>query len=296
MLGTEGIVMNFERIQGTVDVSRMSNSHVAIIGGGYGWVMDLVRCGLGAVTYVDFDRVSETNPARQDFTSASIGQYKVDAIAASLRQINPDVAVTCLARDFCALTADEIEQYFGDVDLFVFAADSFVAQARGNLESLRLKKPAIWIGLYREGRAGEIIYYVPGKTHTCYRCIAASRYAAFASQSNGAPNVTMVPSTGATIFDLHLIDAIAGQLAVGILTAGADNRMGRLIEQLGDRNLLQVKCDPMYSLGGKDIFGQYLGNDPANFSFTTIALAIEPEANCPDCASRAKVGSRCRGS
>ncbi|HEX3355753.1 MAG TPA: ThiF family adenylyltransferase, partial [Tepidisphaeraceae bacterium] len=210
--------MNFDRIQGTVDVSRMKDSHVAVIGGGYGLVMDLVRCGLGAVTYVDFDRVSETNPARQDFASDSIGQYKVEAIAASLHQINPDIKVTCLARDFCAFTPDEMDRYFAGVDLFVFAADSFVAQAKGNLEALRMRKPAIWIGLYREGRAGEIIYYLPGRTRSCYRCIAASRYAAFAAQADGAPNVTAIPSTGATILDLHLIDAIAGQIAVGILT------------------------------------------------------------------------------
>jgi hypothetical protein len=82
-----------------------------------------------------------------------------------------------------------------------------------------------------------------------------------------------------------LVDAVAGQIAVGILTAGADNRMGRLIGQLGKRNLLQVKSDPTYRLGDKDIFSQHLGNSPANFSFTTIALPMERERDCPDCAA-----------
>ncbi len=62
---------------------------------------------------------------------------------------------------------------------------------------------------------------------------------------------THIPSTGGTILDLHLVDAIAGQIAVGILTAGAENRMGRLIRQLGNRNLLQIKVDPEYRLGEK---------------------------------------------
>jgi hypothetical protein len=60
--------------------------------------------------------------------------------------------------------------------------------------------------------------------------------------------------------------------------------MGRLVEQLGHRNLLQIKVDSEYRLGEEDIFAQYLGKHPANFSFTTIALPMEPERDCPDCA------------
>src|SRR5207237_1945613 len=132
----------------------------------------------------------------------------------------------------------------------------------------------------RAGRAGEIVHYVPGITPACYRCVCSARYKAFETQGLSRDNGMHIPSTGGTILDLHLTDAIAGQIAVGILTAGADNRMGRLIRQLGNRNLLQVKIDPEYRLVGKDIFGQYLGNHPANFSFTTLALPMEPELDC----------------
>jgi hypothetical protein len=31
------------------------------------------------------------------------------------------------------------------------------------------------------------------------------------------------------MLDLRLVDAVAGQVSVGILTRGADNRMGRLV-------------------------------------------------------------------
>jgi hypothetical protein len=277
--------MNFDRIRKSVDVDRMQQSHVTVVGGAYGLIQDLVRCGLGSVAYVDFDRVDATNPARQDFNSTDLGQYKAEAIAASLKRINGEVEVNCLVRDFCDLSQDEVDEHLGHTDLLIMATDFFPAQARGNLEAVRLRKPAIWIGLYREGRAGEIVHFAPGITAACYRCVCSSRYRAFAAQAHGAPNETHIPSTGGTIFDLHLIDAIAGQIAVGILTAGADNRMGRLIQQLGNRNLLQVKSDPTYRLGDRDIFSQYLGNHPANFSFTTIALPMEPEPDCPDCAS-----------
>lgn len=276
--------MNFDRIRPTVDIDRMQQRHATIVGGAYGLTQDLVRCGLGSLTYVDFDRIDASNPARQDFNMTDVGQHKAEALATALRRINPAVEVNYLLRDFCEFDRDEFDMHFGHTDLFIFATDFFPAQARGNLEALRLRKPAIWIGMYRAGRAGEIVYQVPSVTPACYRCVCSSRYQAFTTQATGAANPTHIPSTGGTIFDLHLVDAIAGQIAVGILTAGADNRMGRLIQQLGNRNLLQVKIDPEYRLGERDIFGQYLGNHPANFSFNTIALPMEPEHDCPDCA------------
>lgn len=276
--------MNHDRIQETIDVPRMQQSHVTVVGGAYGLTQDLVRCGLGAVTYVDYDRIDASNPARQDFNSTDLGQHKAEALAEALKRIDPDVEVNYLLRDFCDIAQDEFDTHFGHTDLFIFATDFFPAQARGNLQALRLGKPAVWIGLYRGGRAGEIVYWMRNVTPACYRCVCSRRYAAFAAQAEGPARATHIPSTGGTIFDLHLVDAVAGQIAVGLLTAGANNRMGRLIRQLGNRNLLQVKIDPEYRLGNKDVFAQYLGTNPANFSFTTIALPMEPEPGCPDCA------------
>jgi hypothetical protein len=276
--------MNFDRIRPTIDVDRMQQSHVTVVGGAQALTLGLVRCGLGSVTHVDFDRIDASNPARQDFNTTDIGQHKAEALAAALKRINPAVEVNYLLRDFCEIGRDEFDAHFGHTDLFIFATDFFPAQARGNLEALRLRKPAVWIGLYRGGRAGEIVYWSPGVTPACYRCVCSSRYRAFAAQASTAVNDTHIPSTGGIIFDLHLVDSIAGQIAVGLLTAGADNRMGWLISQLGNRNLLQVKIDPQYRLGDKDIFAQHLGEHAANFSFTTIALPMEPEPDCPDCA------------
>ncbi len=270
--------MDTSRIEQSIDVEKMQSSHVTLVGGGYGLACDLVRSGLGAVSLVDFDSITSSNPARQDFYSTDINRLKVEATANTIQRINPEVEVEGHVRDYCAIPREEHDQLFGDTDLFIYATDSFPAQALGNLEALRLNKPAIWIGLYRAGRAGEIIYYMPGVTEACYRCICPTRYQAF--QNGGAS----VSSAGGTIFDLRFVDAVAGPIAVGLLTYGADNRFGQLIPQLGQRNLIQVKMDPNYRLAGKDIFAQYLGDDPANFSFTTIAVPMERDIECPDCA------------
>lgn len=273
-------MLNLQKIRTSIDVDRMHSCHVTMVGGAYMLARNLVRCGLGSITLVDFDRVDTTNPSRQDFAADEIGEYKTVALANELKRINSDVDVEVVNHDFCGFDRDEFDEIFGHTDLFIFAADEFVAQARGNLEAQRLNIPAIWIGLYARGRAGEIVYNVPGVTPACYRCVTSSRYQAFAAQAPGV----QVPSDGGTIFDLHLVDAVAGQIALGILTMGANNRMGQLIEQLGDRNLLQIKIDPDWKLGDRDIFAEHLGDSPANFSFTTMALSMESEADCPDCA------------
>ena len=270
--------MDYRRISSSVDVLRMQQSNVAVIGGAGGLAYNLAHCGLGTISITDFDRISASNPARQDFNSVDVARYKVDAIAENLKKINPEIEVESYVLDFCSISPEELERLFDDTNLFIFATDSFPAQARGNIEALRLNKPAIWIGLYQGGLAGEIIYYVPGVTPACYRCICGSRYNAF---NKGGASVS---SDGGTIFDIHLVDSIAGQISLGILNRGSNNRYGTLIEQLGNRNLLQVKNDPNYKLNGKDIFRQYLGDHPANFSFSTIALPMEREIDCPDCA------------
>lgn len=272
--------MNFNRIATTIDVETMQQSHVTMIGGAYGLCKDLVRCGLGSLTIVDFDRIAASNPARQDFYTSDLGKYKVKAISTELKKINPELEIEYHTRDYCAISQQEHDAIFGHTDLFVFGTDHFPAQARGNYEAVKMNKPAIWIGLYQGGRAGEVVYYVPGVTDACYRCICSRRYRAFRSN----PTSVTVSSDGGTIFDLHFVDAIAGQLGAGIITLGAENRIGTLIEKLGNRNLLQMKMDPDYKLGNKDIFKQYLGDNPANFSFTTIALPMERDENCPDCS------------
>ena len=111
---------------------------------------------------VDFDRVSGSNPARQDFYSTDIARLKAEAVAEELRKINPEFAFEYYALDYCTISREQHDQLFGQTDLLVFAPDFFTANARGNVEALRLRKPALFVGLYSGGRAGEIIFVLPG--------------------------------------------------------------------------------------------------------------------------------------
>ena len=280
--------MDFIRIVSAIDVGSLQQAIIALIGvgGSAGLACDLVRTGVGRFLLVDPDRVDVTNLARQAHAADQIGTPKVKALAKQMKRINSGVQVQYLADDFCALDDEVIDELFADVDLLVFATDRFAAQARGNQVALRLKKPALWVGLYRGGMGGEIVFWHDG-IEACFRCLCAKRYEAHeAAQSNGTS--LDPPSDGATIFDIHYLDSIAGALAVGLLTRGSDNRFGRLIEQLGDRNFIQVKIAPDYAWRGRDVIREQLGiaeDCDAFFAWNAIARR-DPDGGrlyCPDC-------------
>jgi proteasome lid subunit RPN8/RPN11 len=273
------------RIQKLIDVEKMNRSTVTLVGtgGGANLARNLVRCNLGRINLVDFDRVEAVNVCRQEHFADAIGTLKVETLATELRRINPAAEVRTVPRNFCTFTDAEIADRFGDTDLFVFAVDNLAANARGNEVALRLKKPAVWSGLYSGGRAGEIAFWTPGRP--CYRCLCNKRY-----EARDRGDDVSQPAESADIFAVQYLDSVGGMIALGLLTAGADNGYGRLIEQLGDRNFVQLKISPEWTFGGRDIFRDHLGiADDCPTYFNWLALARRDPTGghppCPDCQS-----------
>jgi len=273
--------MDTRRIEGAIDTRRLASRCVAFVGCGAaaGCVRSLSRCGVGGFVLVDRDTVGPENVCRQEHFPDQAGMPKVEALAAELRRINPAVVVRTAFTDVCAVPDAEADELFLGVDLFVAATDSHAAQARVNELALRTRTPAVWAGLYRGGRAGDVAYWLPGLP--CYRCLFPTRYAAAA---RGEPDP---PSDGATVLDVNLFDAVAAQVAVGLLTRGADNRFGRLLDGLAGRTVLQVKIDPDWAWNGRDVVRERLGvtaGSDGYFAFCTAALRDpDPPGRCPDC-------------
>jgi molybdopterin/thiamine biosynthesis adenylyltransferase len=274
--------MDYSRIASAIDTHRMQEVTVTIVGAAPQLACNLARSGLRRFNLVDFDHIQAVNIPRQGFASGDTGLSKVEAVTRMIQRVNPRAGVRCFPVDFTAMTEADVDANLGDTDLFVFATDSFAAQAFGNTVALRLRKAALWVGLYAGGRAGELIFWHED-LGACFRCLCRRRYEAHAG--NGRERVA---SAGATIFDIELVDALAGMLAVGLLTRGAENRYGRLVDQLGDRNFLQVKIDPTWTIQERDVVREHLGIEAdceAYVSFCTIARS-DPDGGeppCPDC-------------
>ena len=84
---------------GDAALARLNSARVIVFGvGGVGGhlVEALCRCGVGALTLVDSDKVSETNINRQIIaTRSTVGMYKTDAFRLRIADINPECKVEC---------------------------------------------------------------------------------------------------------------------------------------------------------------------------------------------------------
>lgn len=86
-----------ERLYGVQGAARIRGAHVLVAGiGGVGsWAVEaLARSGVGRLTLIDLDHVAESNINRQIHAlDATVGQAKVEAMAARIAQINPHCKV-----------------------------------------------------------------------------------------------------------------------------------------------------------------------------------------------------------
>lgn len=87
-----------EALIGEEALKQLRHSSVTVLGiGGVGSyaVEALARCGIGHLCLVDADKISVTNINRQiHATPATVGQIKVEAMAARIREIDPSICVT----------------------------------------------------------------------------------------------------------------------------------------------------------------------------------------------------------
>ena len=88
------------RLYGVSGAQRIVDAHVAVVGvGGVGsWAAEaLARSGVGHLTLIDLDHVSESNINRQiQAVEASLGQAKVLAMRDRIHSFNPACQVTCV--------------------------------------------------------------------------------------------------------------------------------------------------------------------------------------------------------
>ena len=115
----------FSMMVGEDGIEKLRNSRVIVFGvGGVGsyTVEALARSGVGQITMVDFDEISESNINRQLHSLRStIGKSKIDVMKDRILDINPDCKVELVKR----LVYDDIDEVLGNnkYDFVVDAID-----------------------------------------------------------------------------------------------------------------------------------------------------------------------------
>jgi len=109
----------------------LRGKRVAIAGlGGVGGVhlLTLARLGVGHFHLADFDRFDLANFNRQSgATVSSLGQPKIDVLAAMARDINPDVELRLFPD---GVAQDNLPAFLAGVDVYVDGLDFFAFDAR----------------------------------------------------------------------------------------------------------------------------------------------------------------------
>lgn len=142
------------RLYGDKGANALQQGHFCVIGiGGVGsWVAEaLARNGVGQLTLIDLDDLCITNINRQIHAlTDTVGESKVDVMAARIKQINPDCQVNII-EDF--VTLENVRELLTDsIDYVVDAIDSVNVKSAIIAHCKRNKLPIITIG----GAGGQI--------------------------------------------------------------------------------------------------------------------------------------------
>lgn len=134
-----------EMILGNGSTQKLADKNIILFGlGGVGsYVAEaLARSGIGRLTIVDSDVVSQTNINRQLCAlHSTVGKPKVEVIKDRILDINPDCRVTCLQKFYLPENADEF--ILSNYDYIADAIDTVSAKIDLAVKSQELSIPLI---------------------------------------------------------------------------------------------------------------------------------------------------------
>ena len=137
-----------ESMLGHEAMEKLSKSHVAVFGlGGVGsWAAEaLCRAGVGTLTLIDSDTVSETNRNRQLYALRStVGQPKAEVAAARCRDINEEITVHPVVGTY---DAQHREDFFGEKYDYIVDCIDLVSCKLDLIEQAKLRNIPILTAL-----------------------------------------------------------------------------------------------------------------------------------------------------
>lgn len=147
---------------------KLLSSKVLIIGGGglgSPIALYLAAAGVGTIGIVDMDHVELSNLQRQiAHGTKDVGKQKVDSIAESIHDLNPDVKVNPIN---LRIHKDNILEIIADYDFIIEGTDNFPTKFLVNDACILADKPFNQGGILRF--KGQTMTHIPGSAS--YRCV-----------------------------------------------------------------------------------------------------------------------------
>jgi adenylyltransferase/sulfurtransferase len=197
---------------------KLLAAKVLIVGlGGLGSpvAMYLAAAGVGHLVLADFDTVDLSNLQRQIVhTNARIGVNKAVSAAQTLRELNPDIVLTCIEN---LLDADALAALLQDVTAVVDCSDNFTTRFALNAACVAAKVPLISGAAIRlEGQVA--VFDARSATSPCYRCLYEDSEIDLTCAANGV----LAPLVG-------VIGAMQALETIKVLVGFGSNLAGRLL-------------------------------------------------------------------
>lgn len=199
---------------------RLKTARALVVGaGGIGApvLSYLASSGVGQITVIDHDHVSQSNLQRQIlFGEADVGAAKVTRAAAMLRKQNPHVTITPIE---AAVSAQNVDALVAAHDVVIDGCDSFTTRHLVNAACVRAKKPLVFgaIGPWE----GQVSVFDAQKG-PCYACAFPASLGEGAEQQSCAADGVLAPLPG-------VIGAMMAAEAVKIITQAGRPLIGRMI-------------------------------------------------------------------
>jgi molybdopterin/thiamine biosynthesis adenylyltransferase len=226
---------HFKRVRGLLRPETLRGKHVAVVGAGSGGSRVAIEVGRLGVGLLIIDRPGECleahNILRHELGYSSLGQPKPTALAAHIRNYNPEVQIAVAE---CDVTAD-LEQFESLVvghktDLILGCTDTQASTHALNTSAVHLDLPLIGAAVYDGGVGGHVFRVAPHEA--CYACITPYLNLRSETQSPSRsidysnPDLDTLQSTSALNLDIAQIALIQARIALQVLLGSETDLTG----------------------------------------------------------------------
>jgi molybdopterin-synthase adenylyltransferase len=188
------------------------NSKVLIMGiGGLGSpvALYLSSCGIGELTFVDFDNIELSNLQRQIIhNSENIGKNKALCAKQQALKINPTIKIKHINK---RLTDNELYNLFKPCDIIVDCTDNFDTRFAINAACVKTKKPLVSAAAIRF-EAQVSVFRADKKNSPCYNCL----YPQNSHQDENCTNNGVIAPLVGVIGSMQALEVIKVILDIGI--------------------------------------------------------------------------------
>jgi molybdopterin/thiamine biosynthesis adenylyltransferase len=213
---------------------RLKAAKVLIVGaGGLGApaAVYLAAAGVGVIGLADADKVSLSNLQRQVlYATADIGKLKVDAAAAALNDLNPNVQIDARA---LTLDASNVDEAIAGYDLVLDGTDNFETRLIVNAACVHAGKPLIsgaigrWtgqVGVFKGRPCYQcLVPEIPPDAETCQAVGVVGALAGIVGSMMALETIKVIADAGETLTERLLIyDALAAEARTVRLVADPD--------------------------------------------------------------------------